>query len=350
MAEPVEQAIRFCRVDGHAVAFATAGSGPPLLVPGAWVGHLELDWSLPGLPAFVSGLGERRTVIRYDRLGIGLSDRDVQPDVRFGSARELATIDAILGELGIADPVDVLGISAGAATAVTLAATDPGRVGRMVLFGAAVDGATVAPAQLRDALLATVRAHWGAGSRALADVWLPGAATATREAFAALQRAAATPEMAAAGLAAVYATDLTDVLSRVRAPAAVLHRRDDRAVPFAQGRALAAGLPGARLVALGGAIHPPWLGDSAAVLREALAFLEPEASQPEPPPPTDSPLSAREQEVLRLVAEGLSDGEIAGRLVVSPHTVHRHVANIRGKLGQPSRAAAAAHAARHGMI
>lgn len=60
--------------------------------------------------------------------------------------------------------------------------------------------------------------------------------------------------------------------------------------------------------------------------------------------------SAREAEVLRLGADGLSDGEIADRLIVSPHTVHRHVANIRTKLNQPSRAAAAVHAARLGLI
>jgi DNA-binding NarL/FixJ family response regulator len=54
--------------------------------------------------------------------------------------------------------------------------------------------------------------------------------------------------------------------------------------------------------------------------------------------------------VLRLVAEGLSDREIADRLVLSQHTVHRHVANIRTKLRQPSRAAAAAKAARDGLI
>jgi DNA-binding CsgD family transcriptional regulator len=61
-------------------------------------------------------------------------------------------------------------------------------------------------------------------------------------------------------------------------------------------------------------------------------------------------LSGRELEVLRLVAGGLSDREIARRLVLSPHTVHRHVANIRTKLGLPSRAAAAAYATRIGVI
>jgi DNA-binding NarL/FixJ family response regulator len=63
-----------------------------------------------------------------------------------------------------------------------------------------------------------------------------------------------------------------------------------------------------------------------------------------------SPLSRREAEVLRLVAAGLSNREIASSLVLSEHTVHRHMANILRKLTQSSRAAAAAHATRVGYI
>ena len=62
------------------------------------------------------------------------------------------------------------------------------------------------------------------------------------------------------------------------------------------------------------------------------------------------PLTRRECEILRLVAEGLTDGEIAARLVLSLHTVHRHMANIRTKLGSPSRAAAVAAATERGLI
>jgi DNA-binding CsgD family transcriptional regulator len=61
-------------------------------------------------------------------------------------------------------------------------------------------------------------------------------------------------------------------------------------------------------------------------------------------------LSHREVEVLRLVAQGLSDKEIAAKLVVSRHTVHRHVSSILAKLGLPSRAAAATYAAQHGLL
>jgi ATP/maltotriose-dependent transcriptional regulator MalT len=61
-------------------------------------------------------------------------------------------------------------------------------------------------------------------------------------------------------------------------------------------------------------------------------------------------LSPREMDALRLVAQGLNDAEIAERLFLSPHTVHRHIANIRTKLRVPSRAAAVAHATRSGLL
>jgi len=61
-------------------------------------------------------------------------------------------------------------------------------------------------------------------------------------------------------------------------------------------------------------------------------------------------LSAREQEVLRLVAQGKTNAEIAAVLVLSEHTVHRHVANILGKLGASSRAAAVAAATERAIL
>ncbi|WP_161958524.1 helix-turn-helix transcriptional regulator [Ornithinimicrobium cavernae] len=65
---------------------------------------------------------------------------------------------------------------------------------------------------------------------------------------------------------------------------------------------------------------------------------------------TGLPVTAREQDVLVLLAEGLTNREIAHRLVVSEHTVHRHVTNILRKLDLPSRTAAAALAVRSGWV
>ena len=127
----------------------------------------------------------------------------------------------------------------------------------------------------------------------------------------------------------------------------VLHRRGDRTVPIGRGRELAALLPNARFVTLSGDSHLPWMDDQRELQRALAGFLD-DAAPAEAN--GDSPLSRRETEVLRLVAAGLSNKEIASSLVLSEHTVHRHVANILRKMTQSSRAAAAAHATRAGLI
>jgi len=63
-----------------------------------------------------------------------------------------------------------------------------------------------------------------------------------------------------------------------------------------------------------------------------------------------SDLTSREVEVLKLVANGLSNQSIGEQLFLSEHTVHRHLANIFSKLSVSSRAAAVAQAARRGLI
>lgn len=346
------QEIRFCSARGRQLAYATAGTGPPLLMTSLWVSHLELEWGFPEFRAFAAALARRHTLIRYDPPGAGMSDRADAADPSLDAAVD--TIDALLDALGVR-AASLLGISWHACAAAAFAARRPERVERLVVFGGCAHGEAIAPAPVRDAVLATVRAHWGSGARLLTDAWLPGADAATRRRFAEFQRAAAPPDVAAATLDAIYRIDVRDLLGQVRAPALVLHRRDDRAIPFAQGRELAALLPDARLTALEGDQHLPWHGDAGAALGAVEQFLAEgtaAAATADRPPPAAAggPLSERELDVLRLVAEGLTDEQIAAALIVSPHTVHRHVANIRFKLGQPSKAAAAAHAARKGLI
>ena len=229
-----------------------------------------------------------------------------------------------------------------------------------MLYGGYARGAEVAAPEVRDSILSVVSAHWGLGSRLLADVFLPDASAEELEAFARFQRAAATPETAAAHLAFVYSVDVAAELARIDAPTLVLHRREDRAIPFELGRELAASVPAARLLTLEGSDHLPWRGDAAAIAAAVGEFLDGDAEAGVPLQArrpeargerAELPgLSDRELEVLRLVAAGLKDAEIAERPILSPHTVHRHVANVRTKLRQPSRAAAVAQAGRLGLI
>jgi DNA-binding CsgD family transcriptional regulator len=174
----------------------------------------------------------------------------------------------------------------------------------------------------------------------LADVFVPGASNAERDAFATFQRLSASPQLARESLAAAYRLDASDELDELKAPTTVLHRRDDRAVPFTLGVDVAKRVRHARFVALEGEDHFPWRGDGRAVADETLRALGHHVKR-RPLPLGQQALTTREREVLRLVATGLTDAQIGELLLLSPHTVHRHVANARIKLGVRSRAAAA---------
>lgn len=341
-------AIRFLPFAGRRVAYAVTGDGPPLVSPAWWVSHLELDWALDTFRRFWESVGAGYTFVRYDRLGVGMSDRDLRDD-DLTIDGEVALLRAVLDALAL-DRVTLVGGSAGGLAAIAFAARFPQRVHRLLLYGAYADGASITSPEVGEAVVSTVRSHWGLGSRLLADIFVGEASGAEQKRLARYQREAATPEIAAALLEFIYRSDVRAELERVRAPTLVAHRRGDRAIPYHLGRELAAGIPGATLVPLEGSAHFPWAGDSRAVARTLRSFLEPDAPAPFGDDAASVRISKREREVLALVASGLSDQEIAQQLTLSSHTVHRHMANIRNKLGRTSRAAAVAEAARLGLL
>ncbi len=97
------------------------------------------------------------------------------------------------------------------------------------------------------------------------------------------------------------------------------------------------------------AIHQVYLGEPSLHPNIARMLLREVAHPPEPQPPPDA-LSTREMDVLRLVAKGLSNREIADRLVISEPTVRAHMSNILGKLHLASRTQAALYAVREGLV
>jgi DNA-binding CsgD family transcriptional regulator/pimeloyl-ACP methyl ester carboxylesterase len=334
----MEQEIHFLDSELGPFALASIGTGPALVMPCWWIGSVDVQWEIPGFRAFIEALARRHTVVRYDH------PRDHSPPA------ELAQEELLLGRVvrHLGGPVSLFGASSSGCVSIAFAADHPELVDRLVLYGAYASGARITTPEVQESLLGLVLAHWGLGSRALADVFMPDASAVEREQFAVFQRRVATPADAARRLLGVYSLDASDYLSRVRTPTIVLHRTGDKAIPFALGRELATGIAGARFVPLAGRDHFPWVGDVDAVLRPVLAFLG--GSEDVAEPVDGSPLSERERQVLVLVARGLSNSEIAELLVLSPHTVHRHVANVRRKLRQPSRAAAVAEAARLGLL
>jgi len=347
---PPVPAIRFLTIDGRRLGYEVIGDGPLLLAPAWWVSHLELDRRNPAFARFWEATGAGYSVVRYDHWGVGVSDRELRAE-DLTVEGEVEVIRALLDELG-AERTCLFGGSSGGCAAIAFAARFPERVERLMLFGSYADGPAISAPSVREAIVAAVRSHWGIGSRLLSDLFLGEASSVEQQAFARFQRSAASAETAARLLEQVYRNDVRDRLPLVRAPTVVVHRRGDRAIPYGLGREVAAGIAGATLVPLEGSAHFPWVGDADSVVRALRAVLTADGApvRPAEAEPAATLLSPREREVLGLVAAGLNDREIAEQLILSPHTVHRHVANIRHKLGRVSRTAAVAEAARLGLL
>jgi len=94
------------------------------VLPAWWVSHAEQDWSSPAFRAFFELLAKQHTVVRYDRLGVGMSDRErdaVTPEA------EYADFEALVNHLGC-ERLALLGMSYGVCPAVRYAALHPDRV------------------------------------------------------------------------------------------------------------------------------------------------------------------------------------------------------------------------------
>jgi len=235
----------------------------------------------------------------------------------------------------------------------------PERVENLVLYGtfAQLEGVT-GRRQTSEALLSLIRAEWGLASTALTDVFMPGASSDEREGFALTQRLSADSEVAARFWEAFVLADVRALLHRVQARTLVVHSRGDRAVPFQCGWELATAIRDARFVGLESDRHILSPEFEQQLWATALDFLLGKDVAPQTgavPAQTARPvhpdkLSDREVEVLKLIAEGKTNQQIADQLFISLNTVAHHVANIFAKASVGNRAQAASYAHRNDLI
>ncbi|MBI1886294.1 MAG: adenylate/guanylate cyclase domain-containing protein [Chloroflexi bacterium] len=310
----MEQQIRFCTTsDGVRIAYATIGQGPPLVEMSPWVGHLQFEWDDPQSRAFYEGLAAGRMVVRFDKRGTGLSDRDVD-DLSVES--RLIDLRAVIDALG-PERFDLMGVSESGPTALIYTARNPQQVSRLIIYGSFHRWPH--PPGIVEPLISLIRSQWGMGSAALSAIFVPSGDPEEVAGFTELQRLAASAETAARITEVNTGIDVTELLNEIRCPTLVVHRRNDTVCPFDVAREMAALLPNARFEPLEGDIHPPYLGDTAAVVdaidaflagRERLLVRRPYASSPGPltvlftdiegsTPLTERLGDAKAQEVLR---------------------------------------------------
>jgi len=258
--------IRFCLTStGRRIAFTSLGQGPALLFPAWWINHLQVLWEQRSARDFFQGLARHHTVVLYDRQGCGLSDR-TPTDYSLDS--DLQALETVIDHLKI-KRLSLFGFSHGAAAAIAYAVKHPRRVSHLVLYG--MLNRPLLTGEMGAALTNLIRAHWGIGSRTLADMLLPGADLETVEWFARWQRESASPEVTIQVASIDY--DLGDLPEKVRVPTLIMHRQEDTLMPFHEGKELAARIPGARFVPLVGYMHPCFLGDVDSILRLVAEFL-----------------------------------------------------------------------------
>lgn len=330
--------------DGVHLAWTRGGHGPALVKAANWMTHLRDDADSPVWRHWLRFLSGHFDLLRFDERGCGLSDREVA-DV--SEENWLSDLEAVVEAAKPRLPMVLLGISQGGAAAIRYAIKHPGRVSHLVLYGSYARGWARRgehDAEHYRAVAEMVRLGWGSDNpvfrQAFTSRFLPDGTHEQLDWYNDLCRKTCSAEVAVRLLAVRAHTDISALLPQVQVPTLVLHARHDEVVPFAEGRTLAAQIPGAEFVELESRNHvlletePAWAVFQRALL-DFVGIVPGEA-----PAPGEPGLSRREREILHLLGQGLANAEIARRLFLSEKTVRNHLSQVYRKLGVRTRAQA----------
>ena len=360
------QEIRFCTAsDNTRLAYAKVGQGPPLVKVGNWMSHLEYDWNSPVWEPWLAGWSRFHTFYRYDQRGCGLSDRDIA-DFSFDTL--VGDLEAVVDEAGL-EKFDLFAMSQGGSVAIAYTARHPERVSRLIIYGGYVRGQyyrNLNPEQFQavDVKRKLLELSWGTENPAYRQVFttflIPEGTPEQFTWFNNLQLVSTSPGNAVKLAQTFDKMDVRESAKKIKAPTLVLQAKDDATVTFEIGRETATYIPGACFVILESNNHvllstePAWPH----FWSEFYHFLgiETESVAREKQTPDMiydrilRELSTRERDVLRLLAEGYQNKEIAKKLVLSEKTVRNYISNIYAKLQIKSRGEAIVLARKSGLV
>lgn len=257
-----KQAVHFCRTsDGVRLAYATSGTGLPLVKAGNWLTHLDFDWASPVWSHWWQALSEERRLIRYDERGCGLSDWSVDTS-SFTLDAWVHDLETVVDTLGL-ERFALLGISQGGPIALTYAARHPDRVSHLVVYGTCArrtwEKATPSERRSLTALAELIRVSWGSDLPGFREVYnakfLPNGPMDMWRAFNELQRRSTSARNAYRLFNAFGDLDASEAARSLHAPSLIFHCRGDRVWSFAEAEDLHAMIAGSRLVALDSSNH-----------------------------------------------------------------------------------------------
>jgi DNA-binding CsgD family transcriptional regulator/pimeloyl-ACP methyl ester carboxylesterase len=342
--------LRYTRTsDEVTIAYAMDGQREPTLVwlPPAPFSDVLAQYGIPLLRDVYARMARRLRLVLYDPRGSGHSQREVAD---FSLDAELLDLEAVVADARLTR-FALLGYYHSVPTALAYAGRHPDRVTHLVLFGATARGFdAMSPAETQ-ALLSLIERNWDLFTDSAAHLWMGWEAGEHGRQMAEMFRGATTPANARAVMTASERTDVSAELPNVTAPTLVLMSRSDRQIPSELTQAFVRSLPDGRIGLIGGNATSLFAESPEADADLILDFLTDTARERAPKLATDpSGLTPRELEVLRLVAGGGTNSEIALELGLSVHTVERHAANLYRKVGARGRADATAYAVRRGLV
>jgi DNA-binding CsgD family transcriptional regulator/pimeloyl-ACP methyl ester carboxylesterase len=335
--------------DGTRIAFHSLGEGPAVVMLFPYhINHLALNWHVALHRGAIEFFARYFKVVNLDFRGAGLSERRIG---RLSLDTFAADLDAVLRTLHL-DRVALLAVGPATPAACHIAATSPQRVSSLVVIEGAASETNrrvlnlrhvnpLVEAKLRGALIAGIEDRHEAA------------------ALAAVSRAALEPDALRCREDLLDRTDLLGTAARVALPALYVNVAEDEVFPLRAAQALVDRMAHATLITVPGrspvdvwrcrpgmqyvarfmARH---FGVEAAVLRAQRQERKSRVVHP-------TGLSEREAEVLRLLAAGKSNRQIADELFISLNTVSHHLRNIFVKTGTVNRTEAASFAHQHGL-
>lgn len=281
--------VRFANSKGARIAYQQWGEGPDLVgIPPA-AQNIEMAWEWPNLEAMLDRFGSFSRYLHFDKRGTGSSDRmSVVP----GYDERVDDLIAVLDDAGI-ERAHILGISEGGPMSILFAHAFPERVESLILYGT---GPMIFPIGASEEEMAEARAgmqflcdRWGTPESITVDIFGPSAADDRdfRRWFEVYERRSSSPQSLNDLLQLWQVDVVSDLLHEITVPVLVQHRLGDRVVSIDNGRALAEGIPGAKIIEYEGEDHFGFFGDVDAWMNDLERWITGTVS--DRPPPSRAP-------------------------------------------------------------